>query len=255
MRRLLLLPELKHHRRHQRESKKFARWLAVKAAGGSPARKVVLEFPVPFRKPRRVTAPDFRAAIVAYIREQARPVDKFSHQPRLYELTRAIGVGQDYDDDVVFAAVWLHDLGVFVGHRPEEPTALAAWDCVAYAMHRTPELLAQLGFPVEKIPAVVAAIRTHQPSDEPAILEGVIVRDADILEQLGAVTVLRTVCKIGRDTRFQIFPDALRVLRKNAERLPGQLKLPAAQKLAGPRLQVLQQFLAAAEAEGCAALE
>jgi uncharacterized protein len=202
-----------------------------------------------------VKSPNFRPAIIDYIREQAKPVDKFSHQPRLYELTRAIGVGQRYDDDVVFAAVWLHDLGVFVGHRPEEPEALAKWDCVAYAMHQAPEILARFGFPAGKISAVVEAIRTHQPQENPASIEGVILRDADMLEQLGAVTLLRTVCKIGRDTRFKTFPDALRVLRKNADTLPGQLKLPAAQKLAAPRLHVLQQFLAAAQVEGCTAMD
>lgn len=202
-----------------------------------------------------MNSPGFRDALVAYIREQAKPVDKFSHQPRLYALTREVGAGQTYDDDIVFAAVWLHDLGVFVGHRPEAPEALAKWDNVAYAMQRTPELLQQFGFPAEKIPAVVEAIRTHQPLDNPATIEGIILRDTDILEQLGAVTVLRTVCKIGRDTRFHTFPDALRVLRKNAEVLPAQLRLPAARKLAEPRLKVLRQFLEAAEAEGCAAEE
>jgi len=196
--------------------------------------------------------PDFRPAIIAYLREQARPVDKFSHQPRLYELTRRIGAGQCHDDDVVFAAVWLHDLGVFVGHRPEEAAALAEWDFLAYAMHQTPEILARFGFPAGKIPAVVEAIRTHQPKDDPTTIEGIILRDADMLEQLGAVTVLRTVCKIGRDTRFKIFPDALRVLQRNADTLPGQLKLPASRKLAAPRLELLKQFLAAAQAEGCA---
>ena len=192
---------------------------------------------------------------MAYIREQARPVDKFSHQPRLHELTRAIGADQRYDEDVVFAAVWLHDLGVFVGHRPEDPAVLAAWDCVAYAMKRTPEILARFGFPAEKIPAVVEAIRLHQPQDNPTSIEGIILRDADILEQLGAVTVLRTVCKIGRDTRFKTFPDALRVLRQNADTLPGQLRLPRARELAVPRLKLLQTFLAAAESENCAADE
>ena len=199
-----------------------------------------------------MNSPGFRDALEAYIREQAKPVDKFSHQPRLYALTREVGAGQTYDDDVVFAAVWLHDLGVFIGHRSEEPEALAKWDCVTYAMQRTPELLKQFGFPAAKIPAVVEAIRTHQPQEKPTTIEGVIVRDADILEQLGAVTVLRTVCKIGRDTRFHTFPDALRVLRKNVESLPGQLKLPAARKLAEPRVEVLRQFLEAAEVEGCA---
>ena len=193
----------------------------------------------------------FRDALVAYIREQAKPVDKFSHPPRLHALTCEVGAGQTYDDDIVFAAVWLHDLGVFVGHRPEELEALAKWDCVAYAMKQTPSVLKSIGFPAEKIPAVVEAIRTHQPQANPTILEGIILRDADILEQLGAVAVLRTVCKIGRDTRFQTFPDALRVLQKNADTLFSQLKLPAARKLAEPRLKTLQQFLAAAKAEQC----
>ncbi len=196
---------------------------------------------------------DFRKTLVEYIREQAKPVDKYSHQPRLYELTRRIGAGLHYDDDVVFAAVWLHDLGVFVGHRPEEPAALAAWDCVAYAMRQAPEVLARFGFPAAKIPAVVEVIRTHQPHCEPVSLEGDIMRDADMLEQLGAATILRTTCKIGRDTRFQTFPEVLRIMQKNAETLPGRLKLAGARKLAEPRIQVLRDFLAAAEAEGCTA--
>ena len=191
----------------------------------------------------------FRSALVDYIRTQAQPVEKFSHQPRLYALTQEVGAGQNYDDAVVFAVVWLHDLGVFVGHRPEDPQALVAWDCVAYAMKHTPEILARFGFPAEKISAVVEVIRTHQPQEKPATLEGVIVRDADILEQLGATGILRTVCKIGRDTRFQTFPDALSVLQKNADTLPEQLALPTSRHLAQPRLQALRNFLAAAQAE------
>ncbi len=49
-----------------------------------------------------------------HVRHEAKPVDKYGHQPRLYTLTREVGRGHDYDDDVVFAAAWLHDLGVFV---------------------------------------------------------------------------------------------------------------------------------------------
>ena len=82
-------------------------------------------------------------------------------------------------------------------------------------------------------------------------MEGIIVRDADILEQLGATGILRTVCKIGRDTRFQIFPDALRVLRKNLETLPDLLKLPSSRRLAEPRAEALRIFLKAAESEDC----
>lgn len=198
---------------------------------------------------------DFRAATIDYIRRQAKPVDKFSHQARLYALTRQLGTGQVYDDNVVFAAAWMHDLGVFVGHRPEDPAALAAWDPMAYAIEKVPALLPELGFPTRKIPAVVEAIRTHQPSGNPATLEAILVRDADILEQLGAAGILRSVSKVGRDTRYRIFPEILRVLQKSLDTLPGQLRLPAARKLAQPRVELLTAFLAAAQAEGCLAEE
>ena len=192
---------------------------------------------------------DWRDRVIAYIRREARPEDKYGHQPRLYALTRAIGEGIDYDDDVVFAAVWLHDLGVFVGHRPEDPSALAKWDNVAHAISRAPALLAEFAFPANKIPAVVDAIRTHQPHAEPQSIEAMILHDADILEQLGAVGILRAVSKVGRDTRYATFSDVVPVLRKAADTLRELLRLPSTQALAAPRVHTLEQFLAAIDNE------
>ena len=191
----------------------------------------------------------YRQLLEAYIREHARPPDKFSHQPRLYTLATQLADGRAYDDDVLYAAAWTHDLGVFVGHRPEDLAELARWDNVAYAIRETPAVLRRLGFPAEKIPAVQEVIRTHQPSAQPTCFEGMLLRDADILEQLGAVSILRTVSKVGRDTRFVRFSDALKVLRKNAEELPGKLQLDAARRLAEPRVKALRGFLAAADEE------
>lgn len=196
-----------------------------------------------------MNAPAYRQAIVAHIRANAKPPDKFSHQPRLYALARQLAEAEPFDDDVLFAAVWLHDLGVFVGHRPEDPAALAKWDNVAYVVRETPRLLREFGFPAEKIPAVVEVIRTHLPAAQPTTFEGTLMRDADILEQLGAVGILRTVSKVGRDTRFIRFADAVAALRRNAEQLPGQLQLASARRAAEARVKVLKQFLNAAEAE------
>lgn len=194
-------------------------------------------------------APDFRRAIQTYLLANALPADKFSHQPRLYALARRLGAGLEYDDDVLFAAAWLHDLGVFIGHRPEDPAALAAWDNVAYAIRQTPGLLKSFGFPVEKIPAVLETIANHLPSSTPQSVEGVLLRDADILEQLGAVGILRNVSKVGRDTRFHTFSQAVDLLRRNARELPAQLKLPQAHELAKARVHVLETFLAGTEEE------
>ena len=194
--------------------------------------------------------PDFRGAIAEYIRVQAIPPDKFSHQPRLYALAFTLAEGKPFDDDVLYAAAWLHDLGVFIGHRPDDLAALAAWDNVAYVMKEAPKVLRQFGFPEPKIPAVVEVIRTHLPSSKPTSFEGVLMRDADILEQLGAIGILRTVSKVGRDSRFVRFADALRLLRRNVEQLPGQLQLASARRQAEGRVKALKEFLAAAETEG-----
>ena len=196
-----------------------------------------------------VVESSWRKRLEQYIREQARPAEKFGHQPRLYALTQVIGKGLKYDDDVVYAAAWLHDLGVFMGHRPEEPEALARWDNVVYAMTETPALLAQFGFPADKVQAVLECIRTHQPSAEPLGLEATLLRDADILEQLGAVGISRTVCKVGRDTRFTTFSDAQKSLQRALDDLPAKLRLPGAIALAQERVRVHREFLDALRRE------
>jgi uncharacterized protein len=192
----------------------------------------------------------WRDAVTAYIRAAAQPVDKFGHQPRLYALTREIGADMHYDDDVVFAAAWMHDLGVFVGHRPSAPRELAQWNHVPYTIARARELLAGWGFPAERLEAVAEAIRTHQPQDEPAIAEAVILRDADILEQLGAIGALRALAKVGRDTRYPTFSTVVPVLQRAVEVLPGRIRLERTRALAEPRIATLRRLLAAIEREG-----
>lgn len=192
---------------------------------------------------------NYRLSIEAYIRQEARPIDKYSHQVRLYQLASQIGAGLDYDDEILHAAVWLHDLGVFIGHRPEDIEQLSRWDNVAYAAQKVPALLQEWGFPSEKIGSVVNAICNHLPSGQPKTIEGIILRDADILEQLGAVTILRTVSKVGRDTRYRTFGDAIATLEGQLQKLPEQLQLPHARELAQARIAALHSFLAAASAE------
>ena len=197
----------------------------------------------------------YRERIEAYIRQESLPVDKFGHQPRLYALTRLAGVRLSYDDDVVHAGVWLHDLGVFLGHRPSNLAELERWDSVEYAMSRAPELLASFGFPPAKIDAAVEAIRTHQPGGNPLSMEGILLRDADILEQLGAIAILRTVSKVGRDTRFPRFTEAVANLKKSLATLPAMIRLESTRELAGPKIAALEAFLTAVEAEDQGALE
>jgi uncharacterized protein len=193
----------------------------------------------------------WRDAVVAYIREEAKPADKFGHQPRLYALAVDIAAGspEPCDDDVLFAAAWMHDLGVFLGHRPADPIKLAAWDHVPYTIARTRELLARWGFPQGKLEAVAEAIRTHQAKDESVLPEAVVLRDADILEQLGAIGALRALVKVGRDTRYATYSDVLPVLDGAVRNLPGQLRLPLSRELAKSRVEALRLLLGSIRSE------
>lgn len=196
-----------------------------------------------------MAAPSWRDAVIVYIRQEAKPADKLAHQPRVYALACSIGDGMQYDDEVLFAAAWMHDLGVFLGHRPSDPAQLARWDHLPYTIARTRELLSGWGFPAEKLDRVTEAIRTHLPEQEPQSVEAILLRDADILEQLGAVGISRALVKVGRDTRYETVADVLPVLRSALDRLPGRLRLPASKELAGPRREVLRHFLSSLEGE------
>ena len=193
----------------------------------------------------------WRKSVVAYIREEATPADKFGHQPRLYALCVEIAASLpgECDDDVLFAAAWMHDLGVFLGHRPLDPRELAAWDHVPYTVARSRELLAGWGFPEDKLEAVEAAIRTHQAKDVAEQCNAIVLRDADILEQLGVVGALRAMVKVGRDTRFNSYTDVVPVLKRALNNLPDQLRLDCSRRLALPRVESLRSFLLAIESE------
>ncbi len=196
-----------------------------------------------------MTGRSWRESVIEYIGIEAQPEDKFGHQPRLYALARTIGEEMVYDDDVLFAAAWMHDLGVFSGHRPQDPEQLSRWDHVPYTMRRSRELLMGWGFPVEKLDAVAEAIRTHQAKDEPTTVEGTLLRDADILEQLGAVGILRAVVKVGRDTRYPSFSAILPVLNNAVDHLANQTRLQRSKPMAQSRAEMLRSFLSAVNDE------
>lgn len=196
-------------------------------------------------------AHEWRTALVERIRVEAQPPEKFSHQARLYLLARAIADAEvePVDDDVLFGAAWAHDLGVFLGHRPSDPDALKRWNSTGYTVANAAPLLRECGFPPEKIAAAIEVIRTHEPHGEPTALEGILVRDADLLEQLGAVAVMRTVAKIAQDTRFITFADAAASLRRALDTVPAKIRTGHGRKLAEPRIAALRGFLDSLHAE------
>ncbi|HUI71238.1 MAG TPA: HD domain-containing protein [Spirochaetia bacterium] len=102
----------------------------------------------------------------------------YEHSFRVYHLTREIGEDASYDDDVLHAACFLHDIEMSKGH----PRSSA--DKAEAILHET-------GFVPDKIAMVVDAILNHMPGGDPSTMEGKLLFDANLLDSIGAVGLAR----------------------------------------------------------------
>jgi uncharacterized protein len=130
--------------------------------------------------------------------EQARswypddPVHGFDHVQRVARLAAQIAQAEGADQAIVQAAALLHDAH---DHR-QPPTANQR----AYHHHASSDFAAQIlaaeGWPADRIAAVQHCIRAHRfrdSSEPPHTLEAKILFDADKLDAIGAVGVIRAV--------------------------------------------------------------
>ncbi|WP_296952378.1 HD domain-containing protein [uncultured Massilia sp.] len=153
---------------------------------------------------------------------------------------------------VVLAACYLHDL---VNLPKNDPRRAAASRLSAELARR---LLAERGFPADKLDAVAHAIEAHSFSAAipAATLEARIVQDADRLDGLGAVGLARMFYIAGRMGsglahpadplgRARDFDDkayALDHIPVKLARLPGMMQTAAGRALAERRLAWLEAF-------------
>jgi uncharacterized protein len=102
----------------------------------------------------------------------------YEHSYRTYHLARQIGEGMDYDDEILHAACFLHDIGTVKDHpRASAKKAVA--------------ILEETGFTAGKISKVKEAILEHMPGDAAKSTEGKLLHDANLLEGLGAIGFAR----------------------------------------------------------------
>ena len=102
----------------------------------------------------------------------------YEHSFRVYHLTREIGEDSTYDDDVLHAACFLHDIEMTKGH----PRSSA---------EKAEAILHETGFEPDKIQLVLDAILNHMPGGAPASTEAKLLFDANLLDSIGAVGFVR----------------------------------------------------------------
>ncbi|SFS76246.1 HD domain-containing protein [Brevundimonas viscosa] len=188
-------------------------------------------------------AAPWRAAVLAHAMEHFQhPGWGWRHSERDYLLAMAVAEaeGLAVDPDVIFAAAFLHDWGGI------EPFAAPGVDHAERSVELAEPFLREAGFPMDKFPAVRAAILGHMYDREPEGPEAVALHDADLLDFLGATGAARMLAVTGERPDYD---QALGRIERFAAELPDQLKTSAAREMAAPRVAAMTAFLEALRRE------
>jgi uncharacterized protein len=123
------------------------------------------------------------------------PAWGYSHSQRDYALARALADWDRaaVDDDILFAAAYLHDIATF---SPYTKQGIDHQDSGADQVGPT---LEKAGFPMSKLAAVQSAIRTHMYYRELQDLTAIYLHDADGLDWLGAIGISRLTAMVSQD--------------------------------------------------------
>lgn len=175
---------------------------------------------------------------VAALTEEYGDAWGIEHTRRLLQLIALIDEGRDYDHEAVWLAAHLHDWGGYQAWAtPGVDHALRSAEVAA-------EFLTARDYPEDRLVLVLEAIRTHHVGGPGRSLEAMLLSDADALDFLGVVGLLRMFSMAPRNLRA-----ACEKARQRRERLPGSLSLASSRELAGPRLTEMDDVLAAFERE------
>jgi HD superfamily phosphodiesterase len=183
---------------------------------------------------------DWRTTVRKFAAERFKqPAWGYSHSVRDYALARSLAAADHVklDDDVLFAASFLHDIAAF---PPWENEKLDHSDVGADAVVK---ILQDDGFPPAKIEAVRGAIRTHMFYRDPVGPEALYLHDADALDWLGAIGVARVIALADPMGGSPDGPAVVKMLEENLEKVPSRVLSPAGRALVAERKAELQQFL------------
>jgi len=165
-----------------------------------------------------------------------------NHTRRLLQLIAIIGEDQQYDHDVVWLAAHLHDWGAY------GPWVQAGVDHAVRSKQVAETYLREQDFAPELIEPVLECIEQHHQGGANRRIESILLSDADALDFLGVVGVLRDFAKKPKDLR-----DGYKTVRARMEKLPKVICLAKTREIADQRIQEMESLLSAFEAEtfGC----
>jgi hypothetical protein len=193
--------------------------------------------------PERVSVaqePAWRESVRQFAQQHFKnPAWGYSHAIRDYALARELATTDavKLDDDVLFAAAYLHDMAAF------PPWAKEGIDHADQAASAVEPVLKEAGFPLAKLEAVRGAIRTHMFDRDPVGPEALYLHDADALDWLGAIGVARILALVDPNGGRPAAPDVVPMLDSNLAKVPARVLSPAGRGRIADRQLELERFL------------
>jgi uncharacterized protein len=169
---------------------------------------------------------------IAHLTEEYGGEWGINHTRRLLALIDVIGAGQTYDAEAVWLAAHLHDWGAY------QPWAQAGVDHAVRSRAVAEQFLAERGCPPDLAERVLECIALHHMGGIERCLESILLSDADALDFLGAVGVLRDFSKNPKDMR-----QAYETTKKRRAKLPGMLCLEKSREIAAERVREMDELL------------
>jgi len=183
---------------------------------------------------------DWRAAVHRFVKANMKhPAWGLSHSMRDYDLAKELAAADNVtlDDDVLYAAAYLHDVAAFAPFRK------SGTDHQDEAARIVESMLAGTGFPMSKIEAVRGAIRTHMYGRDPVGPEAIYLHDADALDWLGAIGVARVFGLVDPKGGNPDGPEVVKGLEDSLKEVPPRIVSKAGKARTPERVRELEQFL------------
>ena len=161
-----------------------------------------------------------------------------NHTRRLLHLISIIGEGQHYNAEVTWFAAHLHDWGAY------SHWAKPGVDHAVRSRQVAETFLVEKGYPGELLIPTLECIEYHHSGDPGRRIEAILLSDADALDFLGVVGVLRDFSKVPKDLR-----KAYDVVQSRKEKLRQSICLESSKAMAVERLERMESLLTAFEEE------
>jgi len=168
------------------------------------------------------------------------------HYERDYLLAQNIAYTEKIalDDDVLFAAAFLHDIGVF------EPYKKDGAEHSETAAENVADILQASRFPMSKLKDVQTTIRAHMYYAEvPAYQTARVFHDADTLDFLGSIGIARILSITTRESWAATLSAALATIKKFNTDLPATLSFDSSKEIAAVRVKEVSAFIASINKE------